>query len=73
MGKQINYWLGYEELLIDSIKKHPTPHNIWMLHRCYNDLDDKNHETHLEIIKSIKNDTSISEELKQVIDELAWE
>ena len=28
---------GYEELLIESVRKSPTPHNIWMAHRCYND------------------------------------
>lgn len=30
------YKHGYEELLISSVRKNPTPHNIWMVHRCYN-------------------------------------
>jgi hypothetical protein len=32
------YKNGYEELLIASVSEKPTPHNIWMLHRCYNDI-----------------------------------
>lgn len=28
---------GYEEILIESVRKNPTYHNIFMLHRCYND------------------------------------
>ena len=28
------YHQGYEELLMESVLKSPTVHNIWMLHRC---------------------------------------
>ena len=31
------YKKGYEEVLIESVKKNPTFHNIWMIHRCYNE------------------------------------
>ncbi len=30
------YNKGCEELLMQSVIKTPTSHNIWMLHRCYN-------------------------------------
>ena len=33
------YKHGYEELLIASVRNHPTPYNIWMVHRCYNDTE----------------------------------
>ena len=33
------YKKGYEEALIESVKKTPTFHNIWMIHRCYNDAN----------------------------------
>ena len=33
------YHQGYEDLLLESVLKSPTVHNIWMLHRCYNDND----------------------------------
>lgn len=32
------YKHGYEELLVSSVRKNPTAHNIWMVHRCFNDV-----------------------------------
>lgn len=33
------YHQGYEDLLLESVRKNSTVHNIWMLHRCYNAHD----------------------------------
>ena len=33
------YKHGYEELLIASVRNHPTPHNIWMVPVSYTHLD----------------------------------
>ena len=44
------YKHGYEELLISSVRKNPTPHNIWMVHRCYNDMKNPKREMFAELM-----------------------
>ena len=67
------YKNGYEELLIALISEKPTPHNIWMLHRCYNDINNPKHEKFAEVIKKLKNEESVSTEVQAAIDEFDWE
>lgn len=67
------YKNGYEELLIASVSEKPTPHNIWMLHRCYNDINNPKHEKFAEVIKKLKNEESVSTEVQVAIDEFDWE
>ena len=45
------YKHGYEELLISSVRKNPTPHNIWMVHRCYNDMKNPKREMFAELMR----------------------
>lgn len=66
------YKKGYEEALIASVRTNPTPHNIWMVHRCYRDLKNPLHEEFRILIESIRNDESISNEAKRAIDEFSW-
>ena len=63
---------GYEELLIQSVMKTPTPHNIWMLHRCYNDPNDSRHEKYVELIKELRENANTSDEIKNAIEEFSW-
>lgn len=63
---------GYEELLIESVRKSPTPHNIWMVHRCYNDPNDSRHEKYVELIKELRENANISDEIKNTIEEFSW-
>ena len=44
-----------------------------MLHRCYNDIDNPQHEKFAEVIKKLKNEESISTEIQSAIDEFDWE
>ena len=67
------YKNGYEELLIASVSEKPTPHNIWMLHRCYNDINNPKHEKFAEVIKKLKNEESVPTEVQAAIDEFDWE
>lgn len=67
------YKNGYEELLIASVSEKPTPHNIWMLHRCYNDINNPQRDKFAEVIRELKNEESISVEIKDAIDEFDWE
>ncbi len=66
------YKKGYEELLIASVKKNPTAHNIWMIHRCYNDINNPMREKFKELIMELKEDSSVSQEIKAEIDEFNW-
>ena len=67
------YKNGYEELLIASVSEKPTPLNIWMLHRCYNDINNPQRDKFAEVIRELKNEESISVEIKDAIDEFDWE
>lgn len=67
------YKNGYEELLIALISEKSTPHNIQMLHRCYNDINNPKHEKFTEVIKKLKNEESVSTEVQAAIDEFDWE
>ena len=66
------YKKGYEELLIASVKKNPTAHNIWMIHRCYNEINNPMREKFKELIMELKEDSSVSQEIKAEIDEFNW-
>ena len=67
------YKNGYEELLIASVSKKPTPHNIWMLHRCYNDINNPQRDKFAEVIKNLKKEKSVSAGIQEAIDEFDWE
>ena len=67
------YKKGYEELLINSVRKNPTSHNILMLHRCYNDIKNPNRNEFAKVVKTLKNDKSVSSEIKNIIDEYDWD
>lgn len=67
------YKHGYEELLISSVRKNQTPHNIWMVHRCYNDMKNPKREMFVEPMRDLKNDSSVSTEIKNSIDEFECE
>lgn len=66
------YKKEYEELLLKSVRKNPTMHNIWMLHRCYIDEDNPLHNKFSLLIKEIKEDKSVSSKIKEVIEEFSW-
>ena len=66
------YKKGYEESLLKSVRKNPTMHNIWMLHRCYIDEDNPLHSKFSLLIKEIKEDKSVSSKIKEVIEEFSW-
>ena len=66
------YKKGYEELLIASVKKNPTEHNIWMVHRCFNDINNPMREKFKALIEELKKDSSVSEEVKNAIDDFNW-
>lgn len=69
---ELFYKKGYEELLIASVKKNPTAHNIWMVHRCYNDINNPMRESLKALVMELKDDGSVPQEIKTEIDEFNW-
>ena len=67
------YKHGYEELLVSSVRKNPTAHNIWMVHRCFNDVNNPKREMIVELMKKLKDDSSVSMDIKKEIDEFDWQ
>lgn len=67
------YNKGYEELLIQSVIKTPTPYNIWLLHRCYNNVKDTKHNDYKTIAMELKNSDTTPTEVKEQIDFYDWD
>lgn len=66
------YGQGYEELLMASVKESPTAHNIWMLHRCFNDENGKLHDEYGKLAKSLLERDDVSESMKEEIRSYDW-
>lgn len=62
---ELFYKHGYEELLVSSVRKNPTAHNIWMVHRCFNDVNNPKGEMFVELMKELKADSSVSTYIKK--------
>ena len=56
------YKRGYEEKLIASLKRMPTVHTVWMLHRIMNGED--NTEDYLSLLKRISENEDYDEEIR---------
>ena len=57
------YKKGYEEELVNSIKRKPTLHTIWMLNRIINGADNK--EYYLSLLKKIYENKSYDKEKRE--------
>ena len=56
------YKKGYEEELVDSIKRKPALHTVWMLNRIINGADNK--EYYLSLLKEICENKSYDKEIR---------
>ena len=66
------YDCGYEELLIESVLRNPTPHNIWMLHRCFNDKTDTRHLLYQKTIEKLRNTENVPISVRAEIERYSW-
>lgn len=67
------YDCGYEDLLMESVLKTPTPHNIWMLHRCFNDESDPRREQYKKVVDTLKKSKDMPEAVLREIEKFTWE
>ena len=66
------YHHGYEELLMESVLKKPTMHNIWMLHRCYNANDPELILKIQSLVEELKKDKTLDSQVRSMIEDLNW-
>ena len=59
------YGNGYENLLVQSLKRKPGEYTIYLLHRCINDEKNPNRQEHINLLKKIANDAEIPEEIRE--------
>jgi hypothetical protein len=59
---------GYEELLIESVRRKPTAHNVWLLHRAWNDVNDPMHDEYESIAEYLKSIPNLSEDVKSQLE-----
>lgn len=57
------YKNGYEERLIESLKRRPAVHTVWMLNRIINGSDKK--DEYIALLKEITERTDIEEEIRR--------
>jgi len=66
------YHQGYEDLLLESVLKSSTVHNIWMLHRCYNDNDPNLVRQIQTLVGELKKDETLDSQVRSMIEDLTW-
>ena len=56
------YGNGYEEKLVESIKRKPTKHTLWMLNRVINGSGEEEKKEYLNMLTDIAGDTNLFDE-----------
>ena len=63
------YKKGYEKLLLESIKRKPTEHTVWMLNRILNDVNLEDRNVYMDVLKAIVKDSKYDEDLRSLAKE----
>lgn len=69
---ELYYKKGYEDLLLESVKKHPTIQTVWMLNRIINDPELKEKEKYIDTLKLLLFKKDVDIIIKQEIEELLF-
>lgn len=57
---------GYEELLLDSVRRHPTPHTLWMVNRIANGVDEAERAIYLKEFDRILADPEMDADVRDL-------
>lgn len=60
---------GYEEKLVESLKRCPTQHTVWMLNRVINGVEGEEKQYYLGVLKSILEFPNLNESLRILVNE----
>ena len=63
------YKKGYEKLLLESVKRKPTEHAVWMLNRILNDINLENRNIYMDALKEIVKNSKYDEEVRNLAEE----
>jgi hypothetical protein len=61
--------LEYEDKLVQSIKRHPTTHTVWMLNRLINYSNGKRKKYYLDVLQNILKLPNLDKELISDVEE----
>ena len=61
------YRKGYEQLLVQSIKRKPTAHTIWMLNRILNDPNLSNRQIYADALNELTTRTDLDKSVAEAI------
>lgn len=64
---ELYYQNGYEELLLESVKRCPTSQTVWMLNRILNDPKFKEKERYLNVLNELLQKDGLTSNLKEEI------
>jgi len=62
------YQQGYEPLLMESVKRCPTPHTLWMLTHLIYAEDDPNHDNYVALLRDTAARSDLDEATRQAAD-----
>ncbi len=60
------YQKGYEEKLVESIKRRPTKHTVWMLNRIINGAEDNEKKHFLSILDNVLKTPNLDKDVIQL-------
>jgi hypothetical protein len=63
------YGNGYEEKLVQSINRFPTPHTLWMLNRIINGTEGELKRYYLNVFQDVLNSPNVSNQLSSITKE----
>jgi hypothetical protein len=55
---------GYEQALLESVRRCPTPHTVWMLHRVINGATPIERHELVEVLRAVVRDPRATKEAK---------
>ena len=61
------YKKGYEEILLNSLKRRPTVHTIWMLHRIINDKSCPKRNEYINFLRDMAHRDSVEANVRELI------
>lgn len=66
---------GYEEKLVASLRRRPTPHSVWMLNRVLNGLQPDRRPPYADLMKELSqsSDEGVAVEARGFLATLSWE
>jgi hypothetical protein len=64
------YGRGYEDLLVESVRRKATELNIWMLNRLVNGSEGSQQQRYLHMMEALAEDNNLSERIRELTREL---